>query len=176
MRDFDGTHPILRQSPPSDSRSTSATLAPSAAAPLAATNPAGPPPITTKWYRSAGFGLRHPDGCTFSDRWRSYSPHVEGSFRSLRGCIVVVRQSKEALQPAAAEPRPPQSRADISTASHQTPDQFRAMILDHHDDDPLVEPEVSLRNPRAAGAHETRIETARVALRRHHFRVTSMHT
>ncbi|MNC89774.1 hypothetical protein D3C83_57600 [compost metagenome] len=45
---FDGTHPVLRQSPPSRCRSTSATRAPRPAAPAAQTRPAVPPPMTTR--------------------------------------------------------------------------------------------------------------------------------
>ena len=50
MRDFDGTHPTLRQSPPSKLSSISATLAPTPAAPADVTKPAAPAPITTKSY------------------------------------------------------------------------------------------------------------------------------
>ena len=70
---FDGTQPTFRQSPPSRSRSISATFAPSAAAACAATSPAVPAPTTTRLYRSAGCGLRHPDGRTLSSRSRSYA-------------------------------------------------------------------------------------------------------
>ena len=45
---FDGTQPTLRQSPPIRWRSTSATRAPSPAAPAAVTSPAVPAPITTR--------------------------------------------------------------------------------------------------------------------------------
>ena len=48
IRAFDGTQPTFRQSPPISSRSTSATLAPSPAAPAAVTSPAVPAPITTR--------------------------------------------------------------------------------------------------------------------------------
>ena len=44
----DGTQPMFRQSPPSKSRSISATLAPRPAAPAAVTNPAVPAPTTTR--------------------------------------------------------------------------------------------------------------------------------
>src|SRR3954453_8037848 len=43
---FVGTHPVQRQSPPSFSRSISATLRPSRAQPDAVTSPAVPPPMT----------------------------------------------------------------------------------------------------------------------------------
>src|SRR5262249_42503039 len=56
---LDGTQPTLRQSPPRSSRSTSATLAPSPAAPAAVTSPAVPAPITTRLYLAGGFGLTH---------------------------------------------------------------------------------------------------------------------
>ena len=55
---FDGTHPVLRQSPPRRDRSTSATRAPRPAAPAAHTRPAVPPPITTRLDLDAGAGLR----------------------------------------------------------------------------------------------------------------------
>ncbi len=45
--DLDGTQPYQRQSPPSRCFSTSATFAPSVAAPAATTRPPEPPPITT---------------------------------------------------------------------------------------------------------------------------------
>jgi hypothetical protein len=48
MMAFDGTQPVTRQSPPSRARSTSATRAPSPAAPIALTRPAVPPPITAR--------------------------------------------------------------------------------------------------------------------------------
>src|SRR5437660_5187360 len=44
---FVGTHPVQRQSPPSFSRSISATLRPSRAQPDAVTSPAVPPPMMT---------------------------------------------------------------------------------------------------------------------------------
>src|SRR5260370_19255514 len=47
---FEGTHPVYRQSPPSNFFSTRATRAPSCAAPPATTSPAEPPPITTRSY------------------------------------------------------------------------------------------------------------------------------
>ena len=46
---FDGTQPVMRQSPPSEARSTRATRAPSPAAPIALTSPAVPPPRTARW-------------------------------------------------------------------------------------------------------------------------------
>src|SRR2546422_3445366 len=54
MRAFEGTHPTLRQSPPSRCFSTRATRAPRPAAPAAVTRPAVPAPITTRLYRPAG--------------------------------------------------------------------------------------------------------------------------
>ena len=45
---FDGTQPKFRQSPPRRFLSTSATLAPRAAAPAAVTSPAVPAPRTTR--------------------------------------------------------------------------------------------------------------------------------
>ena len=47
MSAFDGMQPQLRQTPPSDSFSTSATFLPSCASRMAATYPPGPAPITT---------------------------------------------------------------------------------------------------------------------------------
>ncbi len=47
MSAFDGMHPQFRQTPPSDSFSTSAVRLPSCASRMAATYPPGPPPITT---------------------------------------------------------------------------------------------------------------------------------
>src|SRR5207244_12041140 len=64
MRAFEGTHPTLRQSPPSRCFSTRATRAPSPAAPAAVTRPAVPAPITTRLYRLAGSGLTQSEGCT----------------------------------------------------------------------------------------------------------------
>src|SRR5437773_1825357 len=65
MRAFEGTHPTLRQSPPSRCFSTRATRAPRPAAPAAVTRPAVPAPITTRLYRPAGSGLTQSGGCTF---------------------------------------------------------------------------------------------------------------
>src|SRR5712692_3075250 len=65
IRAFEGTHPTLRQSPPSRCFSTRATRAPSPAAPAAVTRPAVPAPITTRLYRPAGSGLTQSGGCTF---------------------------------------------------------------------------------------------------------------
>jgi hypothetical protein len=48
IKAFDGTQPKLRQSPPSRCFSTNATFAPNPAAPMADTNPAVPPPTTTR--------------------------------------------------------------------------------------------------------------------------------
>jgi flagellar P-ring protein FlgI len=52
---FDGTHPVLRQSPPIRPRSTSTTDTPNAAAAAATDRPPGPPPMTHRsgWSRSA---------------------------------------------------------------------------------------------------------------------------
>jgi hypothetical protein len=50
---FEGTQPTFRQSPPSLSRSMSATRAPSPAAPKAETSPAVPPPIAMRSYYCA---------------------------------------------------------------------------------------------------------------------------
>src|SRR4030095_9389104 len=70
MRPLDGTQPTLRQSPPNRFRSTSATLAPSPAAPAALTNPAVPPPMTTRLYFPSGFGFTRPGARTLSiNRW-----------------------------------------------------------------------------------------------------------
>src|SRR5437660_8326746 len=65
MRAFEGTHPTLRQSPPSRCFSTRATRAPNPAAPEAVTRPAVPAPITTRLYRPVGSGLTQSGGCTF---------------------------------------------------------------------------------------------------------------
>src|SRR5689334_3489444 len=57
MSAFEGTQPVLRQSPPILWRSTSVTLAFTAAAMYAETNPAEPAPITTMLRSNfAGFG------------------------------------------------------------------------------------------------------------------------
>src|SRR5215813_11577970 len=61
---FEGTHPKLRQSPPSNCLSTSATLAP---------RPAVPAPTTTRLYLPTAVGLIHPAGWTFATRRRLYS-------------------------------------------------------------------------------------------------------
>ena len=45
---LEGTQPTFKQSPPSNARSTSATLAPRPAAPAALTSPAVPAPRTTR--------------------------------------------------------------------------------------------------------------------------------
>ena len=50
MTAFEGTQPVLRQSPPVWCRSMSATRAPSPAAPAAATRPAVPAPTMTRLY------------------------------------------------------------------------------------------------------------------------------
>src|SRR5436309_9298426 len=68
MRAFEGTHPTLRQSPPSRCFSTRATLAPRPAAPAAVTSPAVPAPITTRLYRGAGAGFTQSEGWTFEIR------------------------------------------------------------------------------------------------------------
>ncbi len=47
MKALDGIHPQFRQTPPSDSLSTSAVFFPSCASRMAATYPPGPAPITT---------------------------------------------------------------------------------------------------------------------------------
>src|SRR3954451_7965566 len=57
---FVGTHPVQRQSPPSFSRSISATLRPSRAQPDAVTSPAVPPPMMTT---SKFSGMRRLYGC-----------------------------------------------------------------------------------------------------------------
>src|SRR6185503_20359112 len=57
IRALDGTHPVLRQSPPILSFSISVTFAFTAAAMYAATRPAEPAPITTRLRSNfAGFG------------------------------------------------------------------------------------------------------------------------
>src|SRR5262245_51647172 len=70
---LDGTQPTLRQSPPRSSRSTSATLAPSPAAPAAVTSPAVPAPITTRLYLGGGSGLTHSGGWTLATSRTLYS-------------------------------------------------------------------------------------------------------
>src|SRR5688572_16006661 len=157
---FDGTQPTFRQSPPSQWRSISATFAPSAAAPCAATNPAVPAPTTTRLYRSAGCGLRHPDGCTFSSRSRSYTSSGIVQSESLLCCIAMVPWTKDGLlQPAAAESGAPQTGAHMGAVPHKPPDQFGAMVLDHHRHDALTEPEVPRGNPGApVGAGQRGIE------------------
>ena len=54
-----------------------------------------------------------------------------------------------ALQPATAKAGPPQAVDDMRTSPHETPDQLRAVVLDHHHHDALIEPEVARRDPRA---------------------------
>src|SRR5262245_4390220 len=68
-----GTHPKFRQSPPIKRSSTSATRAPSAAAPAADTSPAVPAPSTSRLYRSCGMGFTHLGGWVFSTRARLYT-------------------------------------------------------------------------------------------------------
>ncbi len=86
MTPFDGTHPTFRQSPPIRSRSISATLAPSPAAPDAVTRPAVPAPMTTRLYRPAGVGFTQSAGCTWptSSRLASSAGLVCGR-RSMTG-------------------------------------------------------------------------------------------
>ena len=70
---FDGTQPTFRQSPPRRLRSTSATFAPSPAAPAALTKPAVPPPMTTILYFPAGVGLLQRGGWQLSIKRRSWT-------------------------------------------------------------------------------------------------------
>src|ERR1700730_16062024 len=65
-------------------------------------------------------------------------------------------------QPATRESGTTQSAADIRAPPHQLPNQPRAIILDHQDDDALVEPEITIGDPTGrAAARQCRIETAR---------------
>src|SRR5262245_26912389 len=111
---FEGTQPVLRQVPPVRARSTSATRTPRPLAAFTAASPAGPAPSTTRSYRSAGFGLRQSRGSGIA---------------------------AELLQPATAKPRAPQPARDVRAVAHQPPEQLRPMVLDHHHDDALVQPE-----------------------------------
>src|SRR5207245_9520304 len=91
--------------------------------------------------------------------------HPEGALRL--GCCVAASKEfarTEPLQPAAAEPGVAQAGANIRAVAHQPPDQSGAMVLDHHDHDALVEPEVATRYPGAmVGGRKTWIEAAGVA-------------
>src|SRR5579864_5677169 len=59
------------------------------------------------------------------------------------------------------------------TLPHQPPNQPRAIILDHQDEDALVEPEKTLGDPAGrAGARQCRIETARQSRIPDHLGVT----
>src|ERR1044071_5538220 len=50
-------------------------------------------------------------------------------------------------QPTTSKSGAPQSLNNVRTATHQPPKKTRAIILDHHDDRPLVQAEVATRNP-----------------------------
>ena len=69
MMVFDGTHPLLRQSPPIQFFSIKATLPPNPAAAMAEISPAEPAPMTTKLYLACGVGLCHSGGCTWASNW-----------------------------------------------------------------------------------------------------------
>src|SRR5436190_23225455 len=91
--------------------------------------------------------------------------HPEGALR-LGCCVAASKESArtEPLQPASAEPGVAQAGANMRTVAHQPPDQSGAMVLDHHDHDALVEPEVARRYPGAIiCGRKTLIEAAGVA-------------
>src|SRR5437773_10859583 len=91
--------------------------------------------------------------------------HPEGALR-LGCCVAASKESArtEPLQPAAAEPGVAQAGANIKAVAHQPPDQLAAMVLDHHDHNALVEPEVATRYPGAMiGGRKTWIQPAGVA-------------
>src|SRR5688572_10382324 len=81
-----------------------------------------------------------------------------------------------ALQPTAAKPGAPQPGRDEGTVAHQAPDQLRAVVLDHHHHDSLIESVVAARYPRAGvRADKSRIEAAGASLTGQHLRIARSH-
>src|ERR1019366_5594775 len=73
-------------------------------------------------------------------------------------------------QPAVGKSGAAQPAADIRALPYQFPNQPRAIVLDHQNDDPLVEPEIALGDP--AGwpiARQSRVESARQSRILDHF-------
>src|SRR5438067_1555700 len=62
------------------------------------------------------------------------------------------------LQPSSRKPSPLQSALDVRTLTHQSPDEARAVILDHGDDWTLIDAEVV----NAAAAHVRVLNAAEV--------------
>src|SRR6266581_4098830 len=106
MRAFEGTHPTLRQSPPSRCFSTRATRAPRPAAPAAVTRPAVPAPITTRLYRPAGSGLTQSEGCTLwtSARLNSSSGWIMTRMKPFSWSLL--KEARRTGTPAVDNPAP----------------------------------------------------------------------
>src|SRR5438093_6379810 len=82
--------------------------------------------------------------CVGSEELRS----IHREARTCRSLQMAARWPR-ALEPAALECRPAQSRHNVGATAHDVPDQAGTVVLDHEDDWALVDPEMAGRDPPA---------------------------
>ena len=125
---------------------------------------------------------RHPGGRAEAISTRSVSAGKSLPRASRRGGRFANRGSptptaehiaweREKSEPPPSKPRSPQANSQIRAAPHEPPQKASAMVFDHQNDRPLVEPEMPRRHPcfgiagfLGKGRIKGRLETVRVRL------------
>src|SRR6266516_4756847 len=146
-------------------RSVTATAAPCAASPIASSPCSLPCSVTKPSTTQPGLSPPNPSPHDTNHHFTNggESDVTEGgALRRGR------RASARRREPTASEAGAAKARNEIGAAAHEAPEEAGAIVLDHQDDRPVIQPEVTRRDP-AAGlsgiGREGRIECRLEAVR-----------